>query len=128
MTCPDGTVITTGDQTSGFAAAAGLKGAQVAAGAEFVATATPQLYPHIATACPSGSVAVAGPAARVSCCCASAAPLPTRSAEATSAALMSIDSKVLDRIAVPSCYMDSSITNSRESTSIIISIPPGKML
>src|SRR3979490_1511820 len=38
------------------------------------------------------------------------------------------------RIVIPRCqfgssnYMDSSITNSRESTSIIISIPPGNIL
>src|SRR4051794_26013322 len=105
-TCPDGTVITTGDQTSGFGpAAAGLRGAQVAAGTAFVATAAPQPYPHIGTACPSGKVAVAGPTVRLTCCCAKAAPLPRRRAEVTSAALTSIELTILERIAAPSSYM-----------------------
>jgi hypothetical protein len=62
--CPVGTVITTGDQMAGVIAA-GFNGVQVAV--EPVA-APPQLYPHIGTAVPSGKVAVAGPAVRLTVC------------------------------------------------------------
>jgi hypothetical protein len=63
--CPVGTVITTGDQIAGVIVAAGFNGTQVAV--EPVA-APPQLYPHIGTAVPSGRIAVAGPAVRLTCC------------------------------------------------------------
>src|SRR5215467_124114 len=44
-------------------------------------------------------------------------------------AVFKVALRVLNRIALaPRSYLDSSITNSRESTSIIISMPPGKIL
>src|SRR5216684_1623308 len=69
--CPVGTVIITGDQPARVVAVArsafGFNFAQVAV--EPVA-ARPQLYPHIGTWDPSGSVAVAGAAVRLTTCCA----------------------------------------------------------
>jgi hypothetical protein len=59
---PGATVITTGDQAvaDGVAANAGFNEVQVAAVA-----AVPQKYPHMGTAEPSGNVAVAGAAVRL---------------------------------------------------------------
>ena len=78
---------------------------------------------------PSGSVAVAGPAVRLMTACANVAPLASRRTEAASPDLIRHDLRILNRIAVlPDSYIDSSITNSRESTSIIMNIPPGNTL
>src|ERR1700756_2203213 len=80
------------------------------------------------TALPSGRGAVAGPAVRLTVCWPKAAALARRSTEAASPACLRADLELLDRIAVFLAQFDSSIRNSRESTSIIISMPPGKML
>src|SRR5215469_4231161 len=71
---PVGTVMTTGDQTVVVVAAA-FKAAQVAVEP---ATTAPQLYPHIGTAVPSGRIAEAGPAVRLTCCWATEALAPRR--------------------------------------------------
>src|SRR5205807_6317721 len=81
------------------------------------------------TAVPSGRVAVTGAADRFTVCWPNAAALARRRAEAASADLIRPDLLFLtDRICGLLPYRDSSITNSRESTSIIISMPPGNML
>src|ERR1700730_3128656 len=61
-------------------------------------------------------------------CCPKAAPLASSRTEAASPALKSGALNMLDRICGSPPYCDSSITNSRESTSIIISMPPGNTL
>src|ERR1700730_17964020 len=61
-------------------------------------------------------------------CCPKAAPLASSRTEAASPAVKSGAFNMLDRICGSPPYCDSSITNSRESTSIIISMPPGNTL
>jgi hypothetical protein len=77
--CPAGTVITTGDQPAGVVVVArgafGFNGAQVAVEP---ATAAPQVYPHIGTVEPSGSVTEVGPAVKLTLCWAAAVPAPRR--------------------------------------------------
>src|SRR2546421_12455958 len=81
------------------------------------------------TAVPSGRVAVTGAAERFTVCWEIPAARARRRAEAASPALIRPDLLFLtDRICGLLPYRDSSITNSRESTSIIISMPPGNML
>src|ERR1700730_2302653 len=86
------------------------------------------------TVVPSGNVVVVGAAVRLTCCCAKDTPGVRRIAASASVAAFKIALILFIRIVIPrlqfdsSSYMDSSITNSRESTSIIISIPPGKIL
>src|SRR5258708_28509009 len=52
------------------------------------------------TAEPSGNAAVTGPAVRLTCCCAKAAPLASSRTEAASPDLVRSDLKVLNRIAI----------------------------
>src|ERR1700730_7263284 len=86
------------------------------------------------TVVPSGNVVVVGAAVRLTCCCAKDTPAVRRRAARASVAAFKIALILFIRIVIPrlqfdsSSYMDSSITNSRESTSIIISMPPGKIL
>src|SRR5580692_9893979 len=81
------------------------------------------------TELPSGSETVLAPAVRLICCgCADAMPIPRRRTAAPGTTFFTIALRVLICIPVLLAYMDSSITNSRESTSIIIIIPPGKAL
>src|SRR6516164_478609 len=76
---------------------------------------------------PSDSVVVAGAADKATDW-ASAAPV-AESSTATANALVSMAGmSLMVRMYASLVYWDSSITNSRESTSIIINIPPGKML
>src|ERR1700741_4316468 len=77
---------------------------------------------------PSGNVALAGPALSFTSCCALASPAPSRRTAAPRIAALRIAFILFTRISVLLAQFDSSITNSRESTSIIIIIPPGKML
>ena len=65
--------MTTGDQV---APAFGFAAAQVAR------TVVLQVYPHIGTACPSGSVVLVGAAVRPTTDCATDAPLASRRMEA----------------------------------------------
>src|ERR1700687_5077136 len=73
-------------------------------------------------------VAVAGPAVRLTCCWPEAATGANGRRLSTRNVAVRLGLKYLIRIVLPPCQLDSSITNSRESTSIIISIPPGKIL
>src|SRR5579859_495255 len=80
------------------------------------------------TADPSGRVSEDGAAVRLICCCAVATPAPNRRTAAPRTAAFVIALRVLIRIPVLLAYLDSSMTNSRESMSIIIIIPPGNAL
>jgi hypothetical protein len=79
---PEGTLITTGDQP----VAAVFKAVQVAG-----ATAAVQLYPHIGTADPSGSVAVDEPAVKLTLLWPRDTPLASRRMEAASPDLIRTD-------------------------------------
>src|SRR6516162_5086399 len=68
-----------------------------------------------------------GAAVRFTVTCARAAAEPTRRTAAPRAAVFMIALRVLIRIRVLLAYFVSSITNSRESTIIIIIMPPGKL-
>src|SRR5437016_2367763 len=77
---------------------------------------------------PSGRVALAGPAVRLTCCWPKATAAANGRMQTTRSAAFKIAFILFVRIVIPRRQLDSSITNSRESTSIIISIPPGKIL
>src|SRR5205814_6999934 len=82
---------------------------------------------HIGTAEPSGRVAVAGPAVRLTVW-PKAATAANGRIQTTRSAAFKIAFILFVRIFLPRRQFDSSITNSLQSTSIIISIPPGKTL
>src|SRR5205814_9474819 len=82
---------------------------------------------HIGTAEPSGRVAVAGPAVRLTVW-PKAATAANGRIQTTRSAAFKIAFILFARIFLPRRQLDSSITNSLESTSTIISIPPGKTL
>src|SRR5436309_14785393 len=77
---------------------------------------------------PSGRVALAGPAVRLTCCWPKATAAANGRMQTTRSAAFKIAFILFVRIVIPRRQLDSSITNSRESTSIIISIPPGKIV
>src|SRR3981081_179365 len=96
-----GAVMITGDQ---LPAALGLRALQVAlpeavlTGSVVIGSgAMPQVYPHIGTACPSGSTACVGVAVR-STLCAIAAPLAARRTEAASPVLLRAALNLLSRM------------------------------
>src|SRR5256885_6032295 len=77
---------------------------------------------------PSGRVTVVGPAVRLTVCWPRATTAANGRIETTRSAAFKIAFQLFVRIVLPRRQLDSSITNSRESTSIIIIIPPGKIL
>jgi hypothetical protein len=89
---PVGTVITAGDQPVVFV---------LAHVAVEPVTAVPQVYPHIGTVFPSGSVIVLGAAVRLMACVwAEAMPAPRRRTDAPDTAALTIALRELSRIAV----------------------------
>ena len=116
-----GTVITTGDHVP--AAAFGFNEAQVAI--ELLCCGSTTVAPHRqAIAVRQRKRGRTGSQIRLICCCATAAPTPRRRTAAPRSAVVIIALRVFICMSVLLAYMDSSITNSRESTSIIIIIPP----
>src|SRR5436309_15990019 len=77
---------------------------------------------------PSGSVVLVGAAVRLTVCWPKATAAANGRMQTTRSAAFKIAFILFVRIVIPRRQLDSSITNSRESTSIIISIPPGKIL